>query len=866
MDDIEPLVEEQLDGTLLIGEPDEDFTPEEPGLREFDENLATNMDEKELQELASEQRQLFDEDEESRSNWLFNYEQGLKSVLNEDVDDESSRTDRKLTDVSHPLIAEAATQFQARAIGELFPAAGPVGANIIGEPNEQRMEQASRVRNYMNYQIMEAMPEYFPDMDQMLLHLPLAGHTFKKSYFDVNLRRVTSRFVQAADFIVDNDAVDLDTADRYTQVLRIQRHDYDTYVRNDFYLAIPEDTVIATTENSEQLPKILEGREETISSDDGEVVLLEMHVYLDVESNGDEGHKPYILTIHRDSDTVVGLRRNWDEGDENFRKAVWFISYKFLPGLGFYGYGLYHIIGGLGKAATGALRSLLDAAAYANMQGGFKLRGRVRGGEIEIVPGEFADIEAAVDDINKAIMPLPFKEPSATMMSLLAFVVETGKRFANTTEINISDANQNTPVGTTVALLEENARVFSAIHKRLHDSQKREFKLIAKLNGIYLPEKYPYQVKEKDQFILREDFNERIDIIPTSDPSTFSSTQRIAQAQQMLQLAQLAPQHHNIYAALKRMYQATRTPNFEEVLIDPTDIERLDPISENVFMMNNKPVKAFIDQDHMAHMTVLDDWFSRLPEQGQQLYLQGYISHRAEHMALYYRTQMQSQLGAPLPTLPDFRDPNDKVQPIDSDSDQKISEAAALVIQQQQQQQQQQQPIGPPVPTGAGGKQEDESMNVAKQLAEVEAMSIQKKTEADVQAKMAKAQVDVQIKQMQAQADMQIAQIQEQAKAQAVVMREQLKSETDQKKIAAEIKTIYAKADADIKIAAEKSRANIENMRAELQVKLAVENKKASAQVHDTRVKAAASMASDAVKTNAGIENDRRKTESSREP
>lgn len=783
------------DGSALIAEdPEDTFGDEVAGLREHDENILSDLSDSECNSMSQDIRTNYDLDFSAREQWLRIYKDGLASMLGKDSEPKTSRASRNLSEVVHPLIAEAATQFQARAISEMFPAAGPVGTTVVGVSSEELRDQAARVQNYMNYQLTDQMEEYFPDLDQMLFHLPLVGQTYKKSWFDVNLNRVTSRFVYAEDFVVEAGAISLASASRYFHLLRVPRHMYDEYVDNGFYDP-SESTGVTGTPTEAQ---VLEGVEAQDHTDEAELELIEAHIYRALE--GESRARPYVVTLNTANDQLVSVRRNWDPEDETFKKAVWFVGYKFLPGLGYYGFGLYHIIGGLGKTATGALRSLLDAAAFSNMQGGFKLRGRVRGGEIEIKPGEFADIDAAVDDITKAIMPLPFKEPSQTMMALLQFVVETGKKFANTADMNIADANQNTPVGTTVALLEEGTRVFSAIHKRLHNSQRQEFKLIAKLNGIYLPKRYPYSVKGEDTYILRDDFDSRIDVIPVSDPTTFSSTQRIAQAQAGLQLAQSAPEYHNKYLALKRMYEALRYPNFEEILIDPNDIPRMDAVAENVALMHGQAIRVYEDQDHMAHMQVLDEWFNRLEPQAQEIYVSKYAGHRAEHMALYYRAQIQAQLGAALPALPNYHDPSSSKKPIDAATDAQISQAAAVVVNRTKQE-----PMGPPLPQQGGQGGAPDPMAMAKMLAEAEAMSIKVKAEADIKAKQMKAQADMKIEEAKAQMTMKLKMIELQAKGREAEMREQSKSRTDLAKLEAEIQAMWAKAKAEIEIARAKA-------------------------------------------------------------
>ena len=808
------------DGSVLIGEEEIEETNE---LSEhFEENLSSDIDPELVVTILDNLKSDYDIDKSSRDDWISTYEDGLKSIVGDDAETEG-RDIRQLTEVIHPMLAEAAVEFQAKAIVELFPASGPVGTNIVGEADEEKQEQATRVSTFMNYQLTEEMEEYFPDLDQMLFHLPLVGHTFKKSYYDPILKRITSRFVHADQMVVDCNAVDLASAERYTHEIMISRHDFNIHVEEGYYNSVMEGSLSEDT----SVVKDIEGIDpaSVALSDDGPVILLEAHVYLDIG----EGLRPYVVTYCYDTDELASVRRNWDPDDETHKKQTWFTSYKFLPGLEFWGFGLYHIIGGLGKAATGALRSLLDAATFSNMQGGFKLRGRVRGGEVPIVPGEFADLDAAVDDINKAIMPLPFKEPSGTMMQLLSFVVDAGKRFANTADMNISDANQNTPVGTTVALLEENARVFSAIHKRLHYSQKKEFKLIATLNGIYLPDKYPFNIKGGQQVVMRADFDSRVDVIPVSDPSTFSSTQRIAQAQAMQQMAQAAPQFHDQYKAVKRMYDALRIPNYEEVLVDPSRTDRLDAVTENVNIMHGRPIKAFEDQDHMAHMAVLDDWFNRLPKQAQQMYMNAYTSHRAEHMAHFYRTMLQAQMAHPLPDLPNYKSHTDH-RPVDAQTDKEVTEAAAIIVNQQPQP-----PIGPPVQQGTGSGGLDAAANdpmaAARMLAEAEAMSIQAKTQADIQAKQAKAQSDLQIAQMKSQMemqikqqdamlDMQIEQIKIQTKARAELVKAQMKGESDQKKTEAEIQLMWAKAQNDMELAAQKSNDTLTTKRMEFMQKI----------------------------------------------
>jgi len=793
-----PDLEEDAEGNFLVVEDDAPDTEDE-GRRDadWDDNLIEILDKVDVEALGSEVIEDYTEDLHSREEWQKVYEQGLLTLKpQEGAGNSNAANNEKLSQLIHPVIAEAATEFQAKAIGELFPSEGPVGTVILGDVTPEKMEKAERAGNYMNYQLTEEMEEYFPDHDQMLFHLPLIGHTFKKCWHDSVLGRNTSRFVRAENLVVDGNTTSLASALRTTEVLNLNPIEFKRYVTSGFYDDLDIEMPQSDSEDTTEMK--VEGRTGGISQDSGTVTLLEQHRYLDIEDEY-EIEMPYIVTVHEDTQQVISIRRNWEESDTTHKKEIWYVDYKFLPGLGFYGFGLYHLIGGLGRAATGALRALLDSAAYANMQGGFKLRGRVQGGEIAVSPGQFVDIDATVDDIQKAVMALPFKEPSDTMMQLLSYIVDVAKRFANTASTNISDANQNTPVGTTMALLEEGAKVFSAIHKRLHRSQRQEFKLIAKLNGIYLPDSYPYKMKEKDQFVLRTDFDEEIDIIPTSDPATFSSTQRIAQASAAMQLAETYPQHHNVYAALKRMYKALRIPNEDEILIDPMDVHRMDAATENIAMMFQKPIKAYQDQDHVAHITSLDQWFQSLGPEGQQPYVPGYLSHRAEHLALYYRAQVQAKMAAPLPALPDFRDPNTKIKDLDAQTENQISQATAQLVNQVQM------PPQPPMQKPGQGDPASDPMAAAKQMAEIESMALQEKTKAQIQTDQMKAQSAMQLAQQKASLDMEIQKFSENAKAEAAMLREKLKSEADREKMNAGIEAIYAKARADMQIARERA-------------------------------------------------------------
>ena len=775
-------VEEIGDDEVLIGE--EELQPESNETN-FDANLADDMSDTQLSRKASELIKYYEDDREARSEWEERYKKGLKTLDPDGGMEESEdeRATRGLSTVVHPMIAEAATQFNARAIAELYPSGGPVKTVIIGEPSEELEEQGRRVREFMNYQITQEMPEYFPDLDQMLFHLPLVGQTFKKVWWDSNLERQCSQFVKAEDFVVAPESKDLQTSIRYTHVIRMPKNDYNRYVQSGYYLqttdigsdADPSGDTIGEIEGISQYAD---------SSEDNVITLLEMHLYDSFEDEDAEVDIPYVVTIDYDNQKIVSIRRNWHEEDERKVKREWFVSYKFLPGLGFYGFGLYHLIGGLGKAATGSLRALLDSAAFANMQGGFKLRGRVAGGEVQVNPGEFVDLDATVDDVNKAIMPLPFKEPSGSLFNLLGFIVQAGQRFASTADLNIGDVNPNAPVGSTVALIEQGSKAFSAIHKRLHYSQGQEFKLIANLNSENLPEEFTFALAGGDSTIYAADFSDRIDIVPVSDPNIFSTAQRIAQAQAVLQMAQSAPDMHNMYEAYKRMYEAIRIPNIDEILMKPEEAPRLDPIDENMSVMYGKSIKAFPEQDHDSHIAVhmqflQDPSLAGNPgAAGMQPVL---IAHIAEHVALLYRTRMEESIGVPMPVIPDLKGEG-KLEDVNPELDRLISQRAAQVVQQAPQMKQ----IQSIVAAQQRGQKQD-PLQYAKQLAQLEAQALQQRTQAQIAADQAKAQSSIQIKQAEAQQDLEIEAAKAQADLQAKITKLEAELQLEREKNAAKL-------------------------------------------------------------------------------
>ena len=782
-------VEVLNDDEVLIGDPSLDEVDETE--TSFGENLAEEMDDKELSQIASELVHSYESDKDARSEWEYRYKQGLETLDPNGgmAEEENQRATRGLSTVVHPMIAEAATQFNAKAIAELYPSGGPVKTVIVGDPSEEMEEQAKRVKDYMNYQITQEMPEYFPDLDQMLFQLPLVGHTFKKVWWDANLDRQCSQFVKAEDFIVSPDSKDLYTSPRYSHVIRMPRNDYNKYVKAGYYL--PSKYTGNDTDPSGDIGSEIEGVDPYGDETTDEVMtLIEMHTYytfdgIDGGEDDDDDNVialPYVITIDYDADKVVSIRRNWDEDDEKQKRRDWFVSYKFLPGTGFYGFGLYHMIGGLGKAATGSLRALLDSAAFANMQGGFKLKGRVTGGELQINPGEFADLDATVDDVNKAIMPLPFKEPSATLFNLMNAITDAGRRFASTADLNVGDVNPNAPVGSTVALIEQGSKAFSAIHKRLHYSQGQEFKLLAKLNAEYLPESFEFAQSGISTTMYAKDFDNRIDVIPVSDPNIFSTSQRIAQAQAVLQMAQSAPQLHDQYEAYKRMYEAIRISNIDEVLMKPELASRVDPITENMSLMYGKPIRAFPEQDHDSHIAVHMQFIqdpSLAGNPGAMAMQPLIIAHIAEHIALLYRQRMEAAIGIGLPSMPDIRDPKFKFEDIEPELDMMISQRAAEVVAKAPQMQ----AIKPLVDMAkAQSQQQQNPLQYAQQLAQLEAESLKARTQVQIEADKAKAQQNMQIRQAEAQQDLQIDQAKLNAELQAKMAKLELELQMEREK------------------------------------------------------------------------------------
>ncbi|MDC1302881.1 hypothetical protein N8Y98_02910 [Pelagibacterales bacterium] len=588
-----------------------DFDPNSNGAEggeEHEANLAEFMDDGALTAVASELQESYDEMKSSRSDWEDGYLKGL-DLLGFKYENRSEPF-QGASGATHPVLAEAVTQFQALAYKELLPAGGPIRTQIMGKIDPMKEKQAERVKEFMNYQIMTQMKEYEPEFDQMLFNLPLAGSTFKKVYFDSVLGRTVSKFVPAEDLVVPYTATSLEDAETIIHVIKMSGNDLRKQQITGFYrdieLVEPSDIPTDIQEGKDKLSGVSAGSYNEIHT------LLECHVELDLEGFEDKDKQsgeetgiklPYIVTIDDEAGEVLAIRRNYGAQDQLKRRKDYFVHFKFLPGLGFYGFGLIHMIGGLSRTATAALRQLLDAGTLSNLPSGFKQRGiRVRDEAQPLQPGEFRDVDAPGGNLRDAFMPLPFKEPSATLLQLMGVVVQAGQRFASIADMQVGDGNQSAAVGTTVALLERGSRVMSAIHKRLYQAMKCEFMLMADAFATYLPKQYPYDVVGGQREIFATDFDERVDIIPIADPNIFSQTQRIQIAQTELQMAMSNPDMHNLYHAYRHMYEALGVKDVDILLPPPPQPQPMDPASENILALNGKKFQAFPKQDHQAHM------------------------------------------------------------------------------------------------------------------------------------------------------------------------------------------------------------------------------------------------------------------------
>jgi len=619
-------------------------------------NLAENMDDADLEPLGSKLIEQYNEYRESRADWEDTYRNGL-SLLGFKYE---RRTEpfRGASGVNHPVLAESVTQFQAQAYKELLPADGPVRTQILGVVDVAKEEQAKRVKDFMNYQIMDQMKEYEPEFDQMLFYLPLSGSTFKKIYYDDLLGRAVSKFVPADDLIVPYSANSLEDAEAVIHVIKISENELRKQQVSGFYRDVELGTPPITENQLEDKKLELEG----ISKDgqEDQYTLYEIHTNLDLdgyEDMGEDGEPtgiklPYVVTVAQANNKVLSIRRNYKAEDPKKNKINYFVQFKFLPGTGFYGFGLIHMIGGLTRTATAALRQLLDAGTLANLPAGFKSRGiRVRDDAQPLQPGEFRDVDAPGGNIKDQFMTLPFKGPDQTLLQLMGIVVSAGQRFAAISDMQVGDMNQQAAVGTTVALLERGSRVMSAIHKRIYVGLKEEFKLLAGVFKTYLPPVYPYDVPGASREIKVQDFDDRIDILPVADPNIFSQTQRISIAQSQLQLAQSNPQMHNMYQAYRSMYDALGVKNVNAILPPPAKPMPMDPALENIMAMSQKPFQAFPGQDHKAHIDAHLNFMRLNMVQNNPMVMAAMQKNILEHISLMAQEQVQIEFVEELQEL-----------------------------------------------------------------------------------------------------------------------------------------------------------------------------------------------------------------------
>ena len=644
------IVENEEGAEVTFGEEEEVFG-EEPD--NFFDNLAGLVSDATLTGVSSFVLDSVEEDKTSRDDWEDTYTKGL-DLLGMRYETRTEPFDGA-TGVIHPLLNEAVTQFQAQAYKEMLPSSGPVRANIVGLPNPEVEMQAQRVQEYMNYEIMYRMEEYEPEFDQMLYYLGLAGSAFKKVYRDEGLGRAVSKFVPAEDVIVPYVATDLKTAERVTHVIKISKNELRKLQVSGFYLDMK--SIGEPTEVSDEIQDAyddIEGRSAT--GYDDQFTLYECHCSLDLEEYPDKDSKgeetgiklPYIVTVCYDTSEVLSIRRNFRPNDPQKEKIPHFVQYKFTPGLGFYGFGLIHLLGNLSRTATANLRQLIDAGTLSNMPAGFKARGlRIADEANPLNPGEFRDVDVPGGDLKASLMPLPYKEPSGTLFQLMGFVIDSAQRFIGTTDMGVGDGRQEMPVGTTIALLERGSRIVSAVHKRLHGSMKLELKMLARIFSED-PTPYPYMVGVDAQ-IKRSDFDERVDILPVSDPNIFSMSQRVVLAQEQLKLAQAAPDLHNLREAYKRVYEALGVDNIEQILTPEPQVIPRDPSTENAeaskAAAGQGELKAFPEQDHDAHIAVHSAYMNSKIAQMQQPVLLTLEKHIYEHIGLKAQQMAQQEKG-----------------------------------------------------------------------------------------------------------------------------------------------------------------------------------------------------------------------------
>ena len=745
-----------------------DIENEEEG---FDDNLAEYLDDDVIQSIVEELISDYDDDVASRRDWMQTYVDGLE-LLGMKIED---RTDpwAGACGVYHPLLSEALVKFQAETIMEILPAAGPVKTEIVGKETPEKKDAAMRVQNDMNYQITDVMVEYRPETERMLWGLGLAGNAFKKVYYDPNMERPAAIFLPAEDVVVPYGASNLESAERVTHVMRKTENEIRRLQVGGFYLDCDLGEPNNTMDEVEK--KIAEKMGFRATTDD-RYKLLEMHVNLDLEGyehKGKDGEPtgialPYVVTVEKGSRKCLSIRRNWQEDDKTYQKRTHFVHYGYVPGFGFYCFGLIHLVGAFAKSGTSLIRQLVDAGTLSNLPGGFKTRGlRVKGDDTPIAPAEFRDVDVPSGTIKDNIMTLPYKEPSQVLMSLLNQIVEEGRRFAGAADIQVSDMSANSPVGTTLAILERTMKVMSAVQARIHYSLKQELRLLKDIIRDYTPEEYPYEPTQGDRQAKKSDYD-MVDVIPVSDPNAATLSQKVVQYQAVIQLAQTAPQLYDLAYLHRQMLDVLGIKNAEKLVKLDDDAQPLDPISENMNSVNGKPMKAFIYQDHDAHIAahqafmtdpVVMKTLGQNPQANQ--IMAALQAHMAEHLGFQYRSQIEKQLGVTLPE-PD--------KPLPASVEVQLSRLVATASQQlleihkgeaaqQKAQEQQQDPL-------------IQLQQAEVQIKQQDAQRKAQKDQADMQAKM--GQQDIERMRIQQQAQMEQMKIQAEAERHAIESQEKM--------------------------------------------------------------------------------------------
>ena len=783
-------VEESIVVELPDGGVEIQMSPEVLQPQGHDENLAEYLDEDILNSIATELVTYFQADKDSRKEWEDTYIKGL-DLLGLKIEDRTQPWEGACG-VFHPMLSEAVVRFQAQSIQEILPAKGPVMTKILGEQTKDRIDQAERVQEYLNYLITEKMSEYRSETEKMLFSLCLAGSAFRKVYYDPNLGRPASIFVPAEDFVVSYGASDLVTCERATHVMKKTSNEIRKLQVSGFYLDVELPPPAPDTTDIQKKYDRLNGESKANYELDSRHTLLEMVVDYDIPGFEDTKDGvptgialPYVITIDKSSRQILAIRRNWYEDDPLKKRRQHFVHYTYIPGLGFYGFGLVHMVGGLAKSATSILRQLVDAGTLSNLPGGLKTRGlRIKGDDTPIMPGEFRDVDIPSGTLRDNIAFLPYKEPSGTLYQLLNNIIDEGRRFASQADMKVADMNAEAPVGTTLAILERSMKVLSAVQARLHAAMKKELKLLAQLVYDYGPEEYPYDIPGKE--LTKEDFDDRIDIIPVSDPNAGTMAQRIMKYQAALQLSQSAPQLYDMPLLHRQMLDALGIADADEVIPPEDEMLPTDPVTENMNMITGKPVKAFIYQDHQAHISVhmsfgqdprLQGMLQQAPDAAQML--QGAMqAHIAEHLAFAYRQQIEKQLGVKLPP-PDEPLPEDieyRIAQLVAPAAEQVLGRAQAEAQMQKQMQEAQDPV----------------LQMEMQKLQLRAQEIQQRAQSD----MAKVQADMEKTKLRLAADKDRQRSQERiegAKLGVQIAETNTREELESKKIASKDKVEGAK-------------------------------------------------------------------------